>query len=67
MNIDQRVAGKIIGFEILMLGHRKRALDQRRGAGVEEFEIPGIENDSGRIAVAPLYAHPPGIDQHALA
>ena len=57
MGADQRMSAEVVGLEILVLGHAERALDQRRGAGVEERQVARIVDDAGRVAVAPLDAH----------
>ena len=52
--LDQRVAGKIVGLEILDLLHAEGALDQHRGRHVEKLEIAGEEDYPRRVAVAPF-------------
>ena len=66
MRVDQRMPGEIIGLEIIDFSHPERALDERRGAGVEEGEIAGVIDDAGRVAIAPFDAHDTVVDEHAL-
>src|SRR6266851_2012707 len=65
MRIDQRMPGEIIGFEIIALDHAERALDERRGAGVEECEIARVEDNAAGIAIAPFDAHRTRVDEHS--
>jgi len=67
MGVDQRMPGEIIGLEIVALAHSERALDESRGAGVENGEIARVVDDPGRIAIAPFDAHDAVIDEHAPA
>src|SRR5215468_6951641 len=67
MGVDQRVPGEIIGLEVIVLAHAERALDERRGAGVEDGEIAGVVDDPGRIAIAPFDAHEAAVGEHALS
>src|SRR6266852_2839076 len=62
---DQRMAAEIVGLEVFVLGHAERALDQRRGAGIEERHVARIVDDAGRVAVAPLDAHDARVDEHS--
>ena len=57
VGVDQRMTGEIVSLEILMLGHAERALEQRRGRGVEKRQVARIKDDAGRVAVAPLDAN----------
>ncbi len=57
MRAHQRPAGEFVSLEHLELGDAERALEQRRGGGVENLEIARIEDDAGGIAVAPADAH----------
>ena len=53
---DQRMAGEVVGLEIVDLVHAEGALDENGRAGVENFEIARIEDDSGGVAIAPFDA-----------
>src|SRR6266849_10179838 len=44
--VDQRMPGEIIGLEIVALGHAERALDERRGAGVEKRKVTRVIDDA---------------------
>src|SRR5665647_2320018 len=61
----QRPAGEFKRLEHLEFGDAERVLEQRRGRGVEDFEITRIENDAGRVAVAPFDADRAGVADHA--
>src|SRR5262249_56408871 len=65
IGVDQRMPGEVIGLEVVDFFHAQRALDERRGAGVEDGEIAGVIDDAGRVAIAPLDAHHAVIDEHA--
>src|SRR4029077_3992463 len=39
--------GEIVGLEVCELVHAQHALDERGGAGIEDFEIARIEDDPG--------------------
>src|SRR6185437_1344940 len=60
----QRVADKVESLEQLNFGHAHRALEQRRGRGIEDFEIARIENNAGGVAVAPFDAHRAAVCKH---
>src|SRR5665213_535058 len=61
VRLHQRPAGEFQILEHLELGHPQRALEQRRGRGIEDFEITRIKNNAGRVAVAPFDAYRAGV------
>src|SRR5262249_56852259 len=65
IGVDQRMAGQVVGLEVIYFSHAERPLDQRRGAGVEDGEVARVIDDAGGVAIAPLDAHHAVVDEHA--
>src|SRR5215467_2753133 len=59
------MAGEIKSLQVVDLGHAQHALEQRGGRGIENLEIARIENDPGRIAVAPFDADRADVAEHS--
>src|SRR5262245_25465434 len=53
----ERKAVKFEMLEHVEFGHAKRALEQKRCRCIEDLEIARIEDNSGRVAVAPFNPH----------
>jgi len=62
-DIDQRHGEDVEFRRQLVPGHTERGLEQRPGAGVEDLEESGVENDAGRIAIAPFDPELPAVDE----
>ena len=61
--IDQRYAHDAVGRAELVRLHAERRLEQGPGAPIEEFEEPAVEDDAGRVAMAPFDHELPSVDE----
>src|SRR5580704_18315358 len=64
--LRQRMPHKVIGLQILDLLHAERAFEQHRGRDVEKVEIAHVENNAGRVAVAPFYSGFADVAEHEM-
>ena len=44
------------------LRHAERGVEQRGGGGVEHREVARVEDDAGRVAIAPFDGHRAAVD-----
>lgn len=61
--IDQRYAHDAEGRAELVRLHAERRLEQGPRAPVEEFEETAVEDDAGRVAMAPFDHELPSVDE----
>src|SRR3984957_4450267 len=61
--IDQGYAHDAEGRAELVRLHAERRLEQGPGAPIEEFEEPAVEDDAGRVAMAPFDHELPSVDE----
>src|ERR1700727_1355905 len=61
--IDQRYAHDAESRAELVRLHAERRLEQGPGAPIEKFEEPAVEDDAGRVAMAPFDHELPSVDE----
>jgi hypothetical protein len=63
MRAYERETGEFQGPEHLKLGYAERGLEEMSGGGIKNLEIARIEDNAGRVAIAPFNPHCAGIGE----
>src|ERR1700691_5315183 len=61
-----RITGEIVVLEISDFVHAERALEKRRGRGIEYLEVTRIKDDAGGVAVATFDSASAYVGQHEI-